>query len=200
MFNPNDHMMTLKGKEYLQVMWRLVWFREDHPDWNIDTRMEEHVDDSAVFSCKISNAEGKQVSSGYGSESKRDFGDYLEKAETKAVGRALAMLGYGTQFAPELDEGERIVDSPVQRKAAPKPVQEAPRPVETVSVPSRNTLPPLREEVYCENCGKSIQPYVNEKTLKMVGVDAHVQASKVRFGKVICIDCINELKKEQGAE
>jgi hypothetical protein len=37
------------------------------------------------------------------------------KAETKAVGRALAMLGYGTQFAPEMDEGERIVDSPVAK-------------------------------------------------------------------------------------
>ena len=33
MFNPNEHMMKLKGKDYLQVMWRLVWFREDHPDW-----------------------------------------------------------------------------------------------------------------------------------------------------------------------
>ena len=54
-------------------------------------------------------------SSGYGSESVKDFGDYLEKAETKAVGRALAMLGYGTQFAPELDEGDRIVDSPVAK-------------------------------------------------------------------------------------
>ena len=42
------------------------------------------------------------------------FADYLEKAETRAVGRALAMCGYGTQFAPELEERERIVDSPVK--------------------------------------------------------------------------------------
>jgi hypothetical protein len=32
-----------------------------------------------------------------------------------AIGRALAALGYGTQFAPELDEQHRIVDSPVER-------------------------------------------------------------------------------------
>lgn len=118
MFNPNEHMMNLKGKDYLQVAWRLVWFREECPLWSIDTTLM-HYDDAngkAVFKCIICDENGAQKSSGYGSESVKDFADYLEKAETKAVGRALAMLGYGTQFAPELDEGERIVDSPINRK------------------------------------------------------------------------------------
>ena len=116
MFNANEHMMKLKGKDYLQVMWRLVWFREDKPLWNIDTILLEADADHAVFKAIITDENGVQKSAGHGSESKRDFGDFLEKAETKAVGRALAMLGYGTQFtAQELDEGERIVDSPVQR-------------------------------------------------------------------------------------
>lgn len=116
MFNPNEHMMKLKGKDYLQVMWRLVWFREDHPDWSIDASIIEADAEHAVFKATICDENGTQKCSGHGSESKRDFGDYLEKAETKAVGRALAMLGYGTQFtATELDEGERIVDSPVDR-------------------------------------------------------------------------------------
>ena len=115
MFEVKSHLIDLKGKAYLQVMWRLVWFREDHPDWNIDTKLE-HYDAStqhAIFSAKIYDSNGVQKSAGYGSESVKDFKDYIEKAETKAVGRALAMLGYGTQFAPELDEGDRIVDSPV---------------------------------------------------------------------------------------
>ena len=115
-FNPNEHMMKLKGKDYLQVMWRLVWFREDKPLWSIDTLLQEADADHAIFKAVISDENGAVKSTGHGSESKRDFGDYLEKAETKAVGRALAMLGYGTQFtATELDEGERIVDSPVSR-------------------------------------------------------------------------------------
>lgn len=120
-FNPNEHLMDLKGKKYLQVMWRLVWFREDHPNWGIDTQLVSHDPEKfvAVFAAKITDENGKQVSSGFGSESAKDFRDYLEKAETKAVGRALAMLGYGTQFAPEMDEGERIVDSPVQPTQKP---------------------------------------------------------------------------------
>jgi hypothetical protein len=115
MFNPNEHLMDLKGKQYLQVMWRLVWFREDKPNWCIDTKLESLTDNHAVFSAKIYDENGAQKSAGYGSESVKDFRDFIEKAETKAVGRALAMLGYGTQFAPEMDEGERIVDSPVAK-------------------------------------------------------------------------------------
>lgn len=118
-FNPDAHMMDLKGKKYLQVMWRLVWFREDHPDWTIHTEAVEIGDQKALFRGEILNEEGRLLAVAHGSETPKDFKDYIEKAETKAVGRALAMLGYGTQFAPELEEGERIVDSPVQAPAQP---------------------------------------------------------------------------------
>lgn len=137
MFNPNEHMMKLKGKDYLQVMWRLVWFREERPLWSIDTVLLEADADHAVFKAIISDENGVQKSVGHGSESKRDFGDFLEKAETKAVGRALAMLGYGTQFtALELDEGERIVDSPVER---------TPQPTRIVEVPAERAIQPAPE-------------------------------------------------------
>ena len=44
----------------------------------------------------------------------RGFPDYIEKSETGAIGRALAACGFGTQFAPDLDEidANRFVDSP----------------------------------------------------------------------------------------
>lgn len=121
MFNPSEHMMKLKGKDYLQVAWRLVWFRDTEngcgSSWGIKTELLEHGENWAVFRATITNEKGEVISTGHGSESAKDFGDYLEKAETKAVGRALAMLGFGTQFAAdELDEGERIVDSPIDRE------------------------------------------------------------------------------------
>lgn len=123
-FNPNDHMMNLKGKEYLQVMWRLVWFREVRPLWSIEPEIIEMDDKHAVFRAVIRDEAGTVKCIGHGSESQRDFGDFIEKAETKAVGRALAMLGYGTQFtASELDEGERIVDSPVARSVSREAAQ-----------------------------------------------------------------------------
>ena len=117
MFNPNEHMMQLKGKDYLQVAWRLVWFREDHPDWCLDSQCLEHDEEHAIFKAVILDENGIQKSSGHGSESKRDFGDFLEKAETKAIGRAFVMLGCGTWVAADdVDAGGRVVDSPINRQ------------------------------------------------------------------------------------
>ena len=159
-FNPNEHMMQLKGKDYLQVAWRLVWFREDHPDWGINTEMANY-DPAAkhcIFKATICDADGVQKSSGTGSEAAKDFPDYIEKAETKAVGRALAMLGYGTQFCAdemdagkpdpdEFDEGHRIVDTPIDR--TPK----APRVTEEHLIGLRAICTPERLSKICTQMG-----------------------------------------------
>ena len=123
-FKPEEHFRNLKGQQYLEVKWRVVWFREEHPEGYIKTELVEHDAQGglAVFRAQAGYtlADGREVyATGYGSETRKDFGDYLEKSETKSVGRALAMLGYGTAQAMELDEGERaVVDSPVDRPAA----------------------------------------------------------------------------------
>jgi len=56
----------------------------------------------ALFRARVS-VPGGGTASGWGSETADDFGDYIEKAETKALGRALAALGYGTQFCEDFD-------------------------------------------------------------------------------------------------
>lgn len=115
-FNMKEHLIKLKGKDYLQVMWRLVWLREEHPDWGIETEIFHFDEKLAVVRAYIKDATGRVLAMGTKQEQLSHFGDYLEKAETGAIGRACALVGYGTQFAPELDEDERIVDSPVDRK------------------------------------------------------------------------------------
>lgn len=152
-FNPQEHMKRVQNKDYLEVKWRLVWFNEATRENNragIYTVELEHdrqsgyarywaiVWDGADDHWRTIKAYGHEIQVcgrigvGIGSETRADFADFTEKAETKAKGRALADLGYGTQFAPELDEGERMADSPVQRKSVPAPerpmrvVQQAP--------------------------------------------------------------------------
>jgi hypothetical protein len=78
-----------------------------------------HNDNTAVFRAQVSIPDGGSAT-GWGSESAGDFRDYLEKAETKAIGRALAALGFGTQFCPDFEFGAavgRVVDSPVKTPA-----------------------------------------------------------------------------------
>lgn len=115
-FDPTPHLMKVKGGQmYLAVKDRLMWLREEHPESTIKTEMV-HLDldvQLAVFRAEVT-VPGRGSATGYGSETERDFpAGWIEKAETKAIGRALAALGFGTQFALELDEGERVVDSPV---------------------------------------------------------------------------------------
>jgi hypothetical protein len=172
-FNPNDHMMKLKGKDYLQVAWRLVWFRDEHPDFGINSQALALTEDHAIFKATITDANGLQLSSGHGSESKRDFGDFIEKAETKAIGRALAMLGYGTQFAAdELDEGERIVDSPINRcKIQPEPLPEdAQKPGEKVQLPPAGNWNPMNAaSLWCKTNGVKIAELNNMRTALIAG-------------------------------
>lgn len=104
-------------RDYLEVKWRLVWFRQDHPDWTIETKpLEINTEKQyVIFRARVRDENGRLIATGTKVETKNGFNDYLEKAETGAVGRALAMCGYGTQFAPELEEKDRIVDGPVPR-------------------------------------------------------------------------------------
>lgn len=67
----------------------------------------------ARFRATVTDGKGGRAT-GTKSENAASFPDYIEKAETGAIGRALAALGYGTQFAPEMDEAHRIVDAPVE--------------------------------------------------------------------------------------
>lgn len=147
-FNPEKHLMELSGKAYLEVKWRLVWFRQECPNGTIDTeeilvdldreveaevptgnwipnpnrpgkkmpeKIVKHDKGYARFRSVVTDGKGGRATATK-SENAASFPDYIEKAETGAVGRALAMLGYGTQFTgDELNEEHRIVDAPVER-------------------------------------------------------------------------------------
>lgn len=127
-------MMDMRGKPYLQVAHRLVWFREEHPDWRIKTSLQVGTK-CCLASAEISDEKGNVIATSHKYETEAGFPDYIEKSETGAIGRALALIGYGTQFAPEFDEEDRLADSPVQPAGA-APKEEPPTP------PAKPTTPP----------------------------------------------------------
>lgn len=145
-FSPNEHIIQIKSSkgassDYLPVQYRLVWFREACPQgkiqvvelevdldreveaeawvWNAERRRSEkvvkHAKGYARYKAIVEDGKGGYAEA-IKSECAANFADYCEKADTGATGRALAKLGYGTQFADEeFAEGERIVDAPVER-------------------------------------------------------------------------------------
>ncbi|ABU96996.1 hypothetical protein P74p46 [Thermus phage P74-26] len=167
MFDPKPYLMDLKGKKYLQVAYRILWLNETEPRFDLHTELVKETEwedrgrkvREAVFKATVTlfdeQGQVKKRVVGWGSETSTDFGDFREKAETKAIGRALALAGFGTQFAvADFDEGEdtspvdgtkgpNLADSPVKPvKAAPKPAS-APKPANNAS----STADKEKEEV-----------------------------------------------------
>jgi len=115
-------LLNLKGKEYLQVAHRLVWFRELHPTGILKTTMLSHQGEGdteyAVFKTEVfveTDRGPMCIATGHKKETRKDFPDFMEKCETGSIGRALALAGFGTQFTgDELNEGNRLADAPVE--------------------------------------------------------------------------------------
>ena len=124
-FNPSEHLRQIERKQrqpdgsykkisndYLDVKWRLVWFREEHPDGSITTDLLSQPGVSpAVVKATVTLPSGVSAT-GFGQCGTEDWGDWLEKAETRSIGRALALLGFGTQFCEDFDD--IITDAPVE--------------------------------------------------------------------------------------
>lgn len=111
-------LINLKGKGYLMVAHRLQWMNEEESNFHIESTILQITEEYTVTKVTVAifdqNGKLKKQASATKRETKSDFSDHTEKSETGALGRALAMLGYGTQHAmADLDEGSRIVDSPM---------------------------------------------------------------------------------------
>jgi len=131
-FDPNKYMLKLpKTKkvslpngqvrfdkteaDYLPVAARIAWFRKDHPYWSIITKAVQLADKAIVMKAIIKDMTGSIIATARKKGTEIGFPDYIEKAETGAIGRALAMCGYGTLQAPEFDEQDRLADAPVEK-------------------------------------------------------------------------------------
>ena len=114
---PNGEVRWEKTEtDYLPVAARIAWFRKDHPYWSIMTKVEKWGDKAVVMKATIKDMLGTVIATARKKETEIGFPDYIEKAETGAIGRALAMCGYGTLQAPEFDEQDRLADAPVEKQ------------------------------------------------------------------------------------
>ncbi|GIV08250.1 MAG: hypothetical protein KatS3mg019_0341 [Fimbriimonadales bacterium] len=174
-FNVRRYLIRVRGgQQYLPVSARLVWFREEHPDWSIETQ-PLHLDFEngiAVFQATVKDANGRVIANATKMETRSDFADFVEKAETGSVGRALAMCGYGTQFAPELSEGDvatghiAYADSPVPLHDEEAPAAEA----------------PPTAAMICADCGKALRK-------------PQYDLSMAKFQRPLCPDCQRRLQR-----
>lgn len=182
-FDPKQHLMNVKGgAQYLEVKWRLVWFREEFPNGTMVTEPVKLEDNVAIFKATVTAIDAdnnvRGSATGFKSCTPQQFKfGYIEKAETGALGRALACLGFGTQFEPEFDESEDfIADAPVQR--APQAAQ-TPRNAPKQPNPT-NTPPPAN--IDRERANKRLHAVGNQHGINHDGIRALVLAKAMKEG------------------
>lgn len=132
-FNPLDYVVRTRGqRDYLEVKYRILWLRREHPTARVESECLDHTDAFALFRVTI-DLDGKGFAQGHGSETRDGFANYIERAETRALGNALDALGFSTDAAfiaagqkPPLDDrGDRLAR---REREAPPPSPPGPRP------------------------------------------------------------------------
>lgn len=88
-------------KKYVTVPSRVQAFRNICPAGTIDTTVCDYSDDSVLIQAKIYDEGDHLLASGTARERREDSSinetSYIENCETSAVGRALGMLGIGSE-------------------------------------------------------------------------------------------------------
>jgi hypothetical protein len=142
-------LMDLKGKDYLQPAYRVVWLREEHPDWSVETEFLVMEPEYTIAKATIKDATGRIIATSHKSDNNKQF--HLERAETGAIGRCAALCGYGTAFAGDLDEDDNsIADAPLspakQSKAWMHTRGTPPTPFKVPEKFTAPELPPMPED------------------------------------------------------
>jgi hypothetical protein len=138
-------LSTVSGKDYLEVKHRVYWVRQEHKDAQIVTDLISHDAEHgyAVVKAIVTLPSTGAVGTGYGMAERGGPGPaakrYIEFAETRAIGRACAAVGYGTLAA--LEEDSDPADAPAPKSAPGRAVVAATTPQRSESAP--NTPAPL---------------------------------------------------------
>ena len=126
-FEPKDYLREEKSEEgvsfYLDTKYRLLWFRLMYPQGKLVKIPKALNKEYATFEVRVytdkNDADNDFLANGFASRYKDDanekFGlNFVESAETAALGRALKDAGFGTQFCDiALPDDQTIVDAGV---------------------------------------------------------------------------------------
>lgn len=183
-FNPREHLRQLDdGSYYLDVKWRMHWLRSEHPEADIQTELLALDDEHAVCKAVVS-IPGSGTASGHASASQSSTASFIETAETRAIGRALAALGYGAEFV-EADAPRTRATTPVAIvPPAEQPPTQSQQPTRMRAVPppepTREQPPRQRPTVAREGAAEPEPASGDLPTPMMRGSDLRARDSAAR--------------------
>lgn len=153
------------GKRYVTVSQRVKGFRQLLPSGSIQTKILKLSNGECIMQATIFDEEGRILSTGIACEvegsSSINATSYIENCETSAVGRALAMLGIGSETSiSSYDEvrdaketrGEITVNSSIAPTKEQIKAQDDKEKLEAVKeqVPENTLINPLQQPLQTE--------------------------------------------------
>lgn len=95
--------MDIKGKQYAIVPARVQAFRQMCPNGSIETEIVSLVDGVVTMKTTVKDEDGHTLATGFAQEKESSSyinkTSYIENCETSAVGRALGMIGIGSEYS-----------------------------------------------------------------------------------------------------
>jgi hypothetical protein len=88
----------------IELAARLLWFRTDHPESDIESHLVVSQDSLAVCRVTLRTTSVGSVSSHGSAWLTEDGAAYVEVAEDRALSRALDVLGYASAHAEDVDD------------------------------------------------------------------------------------------------
>ena len=167
---------NIRGKEYVEVNQRLLYFRNEkkYEGWGIETKFLVLDSESCVAQCTIKDADGYIAAQGTAQEDKSSSyinkTSYIENCETSAVGRALAMLGIGieTSIASSNEVSMAIAKQEgATKKAAPKKAEQK---ATDITVLFSRAEDFLKKNPTLDNLAKVLKKYEGEFSLEQAAL------------------------------
>tara|TARA_B110000444_G_C18849546_1_gene604466 strand:+ start:3559 stop:4056 length:498 start_codon:yes stop_codon:yes gene_type:complete len=120
--------VNIKGKEYITVNERLIYFRSqpNYKGWRISEDIISLDEKGGIFKVTITNSEGVEITNAHAQESKDtsyiNKTSMLENGFTSALGRALGYLGIGIDTSiASADEVVNAVNNQPEKKEDNRP-------------------------------------------------------------------------------
>lgn len=122
--NTGIKTMDIKGKQYSPVSQRISAFRNICPSGSIVTNIISLEDGVVLMKTEIRDEEGNLLATGHAYEKETSSyinkTSFIENCETSAVGRALGMIGLGTDNLASVEEMVNAINNQNGRSEKPK--------------------------------------------------------------------------------
>ena len=120
MFKP----IKIHGKDYVPVNQRIGHFKKVYPTWSIKTEILELSEERVVVKATACNEDETQVFEAlaceYRSSSAINKKDFIENADTSALGRALGKMNIGSEGSIATAEDMIRATTPEVKESKPK--------------------------------------------------------------------------------